>query len=71
MYCRNYSGTVSHVPCREVHYTVSILGRVHYQRFLCVHAHKPLLQCMLDTDMPGYTDSLTVRETRRFLHKTY
>ena len=35
MYCRNYTGTVSLVLCREVYYTVSSCGRVHYQRFLC------------------------------------
>ena len=32
MYCRNYTGTVSDVLCREVCYTVSLFGRVHYQR---------------------------------------
>ena len=31
MYCRNYTGTVSRVLCREVYYTVSLFGRVHYQ----------------------------------------
>ena len=36
MYCRNYTGTVSHVLCREVYYTVSFLGSVHYQRFHCI-----------------------------------
>ena len=36
MYRRNYTGTISHVLCREVYYTVSLFGRVHYQRFLCV-----------------------------------
>ena len=25
MYCRNYTGTVSHVLCREVYYTVHVL----------------------------------------------
>ena len=35
MYCRNYTETVSHVLCREVYYTVSLFGRVHYQRFYC------------------------------------
>ena len=33
MYCRNYAGTVSCVLCREVYYTVSLFGRVHYRRF--------------------------------------
>ena len=33
MYCRNYTGTVSLVLCGEVCYTVSLFGRVHYQRF--------------------------------------
>ena len=33
MYCRNYTGTVSRVLCREVYSTVSLFGRVHYQRF--------------------------------------
>jgi hypothetical protein len=28
MYCRNYTGTVSHVLCREVGYTVSLFGTV-------------------------------------------
>ena len=40
MYCRNYTGTVSHVLCREVYYTVSLFGRVHYQRVHCVHPTK-------------------------------
>ena len=31
MYCRNYTGTVSPVLYREVYYTVSLFGRVHYQ----------------------------------------
>ena len=31
MYCRNYTVTVSRVLCREVYYTVSFFGRVHYQ----------------------------------------
>ena len=35
MYCRNYTGTVSHVLCREVYCTLSVSGRVHYQRFHC------------------------------------
>ena len=35
MYCRNYTGTVSHVLCREVYYTVSLCERVHYRRFHC------------------------------------
>ena len=40
MYCRNYTGTVSRVLCREVYYTVSSSGRVHYQRFtVCLHCH--------------------------------
>ena len=33
MYCRNYTGTISHVLCREVCYTVSLFGGVHHQRF--------------------------------------
>ena len=33
MYCRNYAKTTSCVLCREVYYTVSLFGRVHYQRF--------------------------------------
>ena len=33
MYCRNYTGTVSRALCREVYCTVSLFGRVHYQRF--------------------------------------
>ena len=37
MYCRNYTGTASLVLCREVYYTVSSFGRVHYQRFHCTH----------------------------------
>ena len=36
MYCRNYTATLSHVLCREVHCTVSLLERVHYQRFHCI-----------------------------------
>ena len=35
MYCRNYTETVSHVLCKEVFYTESLFGRVHYQRFHC------------------------------------
>ena len=35
MYCRNYTGTVSRVLCREVYYTESLFGRVHYQRLHC------------------------------------
>ena len=27
MYCRNYTGTVSRVLCREVYYTVSFVER--------------------------------------------
>ena len=34
MYCRNYTGTISRVLCREVYYfAVSLFGRVHYRRF--------------------------------------
>ena len=29
-YCRKYTGTASHVLCREVYYTVSLFRRVHY-----------------------------------------
>jgi hypothetical protein len=32
---RNYFGTSSCVLCREVYCTVSLFGRVHYQRFHC------------------------------------
>ena len=35
MFCRNYTGTKSRVLCREVCYTVSLLGRLHYQRIHC------------------------------------
>ena len=38
MYCRNYTGSVSHVLCREVYCTVPLLGRVHYQRVHCASA---------------------------------
>ena len=34
MYCRNYTGPVSHVLCREA-YSVFLPGRVHYRRFHC------------------------------------
>ena len=37
MYCRNYTGTVSPVLCKEVYYTVSLFGRVHNQRFNCTY----------------------------------
>ena len=33
MCCGNYTGNVSRVLCREVYYTVSLFGRVHYLRF--------------------------------------
>ena len=33
--CGNCTGTVSRVFCREVYYTVSLFGRVHYRRFQC------------------------------------
>ena len=33
MYCRNHTGTVRRVLCREVYFTVSLFGRVHYMRF--------------------------------------
>ena len=33
MYCRNYTGTISRVLSKEVYYTVSLFGRVPYQRF--------------------------------------
>ena len=36
MYCWNYTGTISCVLCREVYCTVSLFGRVHYQRFHCI-----------------------------------
>jgi hypothetical protein len=36
MYCWNYTGTISCVLCREVYYTVSLFGRVHYLRCHCV-----------------------------------
>ena len=45
MYCRNYAGTVSRVLCREVYYTVSLFGGVHYWRshltynLLCMHTY--------------------------------
>ena len=32
MYCRNNTGSASHVLCREVYYIVSLFGIVHYQR---------------------------------------
>ena len=32
MYCTNCTGAVSPVLCREVYFTVSIFGRVHYGR---------------------------------------
>ena len=35
MYCRNYTGTVNRVFCREVYCTVSLFGRVHYRRLYC------------------------------------
>ena len=37
MCCRNYTGTVNCVLCREVYYTVlcPLHGRVHYRRFHC------------------------------------
>ena len=44
MYCRNYTGTVSRVLCREVYYTVSFLGRVHYRSF---HSIMKTIQCFL------------------------
>ena len=34
---KTYFGTSSLVLCREVYGTVSLLGRVHYQRFHCMH----------------------------------
>ena len=34
------TGTISHVLYREVCYTVSVFGRVHYRRFHCVHMHE-------------------------------
>ena len=36
MYSRNYTGTSSHVLCREVYYTVFLFGRVHYRRSHCI-----------------------------------
>ena len=40
MYCRNYTGTISHVLCREVCYSVSLFGRDHYWRIHCInHYH--------------------------------
>ena len=39
MYCRNYTGTVSHVLCGEVCYTVSLFGRVHYRRSHCIYEY--------------------------------
>ena len=36
MLCRNYTGAVSHVLCREVYCTVSLFGRVHYRRLHCM-----------------------------------
>ena len=50
MYCRNYTGTVSHVLCREVCYTlhVSLLGRVH--KFLhSIIQSNPTLEPMTKT----------------------
>ena len=38
-YDRNETRTTSRVLCREVYYTVSIFGRVHYQRFHCTYGH--------------------------------
>ena len=38
MYCRNYTGTVSHVLCREVYYTVSLFGESTIGSFT-VHAY--------------------------------
>ena len=37
MYCRNNTGTLSRVLCREVYYAVSLFGRVHHQRFFCTY----------------------------------
>ena len=37
MYFRNYTGTVSCVLSREVYYTVSLFGRVHYTSDSTVH----------------------------------
>ena len=46
MYCGNYTGTVSHVLCREVYKTLSLVGRAHCQRFHCAtegaHTHTNL-----------------------------
>ena len=35
MYCVNWNWDCKSVLCREVCYTVSLFGRVHYQRFHC------------------------------------
>ena len=48
MYCRNYTGTISHVLCREVYYTVSSFGRVHYQRCTVTSYRHPYIQYILN-----------------------
>ena len=41
MYCRNYTGTVRLVLCREVYYSVSLFGKVPYWGFNCIHTYSP------------------------------
>ena len=43
MYCRKYTGTSSHVLCREVYYTVSLFGRVHHWRSTVLSVTKLML----------------------------
>ena len=54
MYCRNYTGTVSFVLCREVYYTVSLFGRVHYQRVHALYIQR-LLHTHIDNALYGPT----------------
>ena len=63
MSCRNYTGTVDHVLCREVYYTVSLFGRVHYQRFHCtacctVHCAGKSCAFFMDDMSPYFGDEI-------------
>ena len=42
MYCRNYTGIVSCVLCREVCFTVTLIWRVHHRRFTVQIIHVSL-----------------------------
>ena len=45
MHCRNYTGTISCVLCREVYYTVPLFGRAHHRRFTVT---KQVAQCIVN-----------------------